>query len=290
MRAEQKKNDIGGVPPEEAIGPGPKKTEKRERSTIDFPYNDLDNAVGLAKEIERAGGTACALDQLAAALSVTVSGPFRQRVANAKTFGFIETGGGQVRLSELGRAVVDPAQEAWARTEAFLQVPLFNAIYERYKGYKLPGASGLETEINALGVSSKQTDKARQALMRSDRYAGFFAHGEDRLVRPTVQGPGTRPLGNTTEAAAERQANNRGGDGNGGGRGGTYTSEKDLHPFIQGLLQSLPEPGTVWAIEGRAAWLKAAAHNFTLMYQGDGEITIRAQPDDGISKVERKND
>jgi hypothetical protein len=95
---------------DEAIGQGPKKTAKRERSTIEFPYNDLDNAVGIAKGIERAGGTACALDQLAAVLSVTVSGPFRQRVANAKTFGFIDTErGGQVRLTELGRAVADPS-------------------------------------------------------------------------------------------------------------------------------------------------------------------------------------
>ena len=40
-------------------------------------------------------------------------------------------------------------------------MPLFNAIYERYKGYSFPVTSGLETEINALGVSSKQAD-ARQ--------------------------------------------------------------------------------------------------------------------------------
>ena len=51
---------------------------------------------------------------------------------------------------------------------------------------------------------------------------------------------------------------------------------KGLHPFIQGLLQTLPAAGTVWAIEGRAAWLKAAAQNFTLMYQGEGDIEITA--------------
>ena len=145
--------------------------------TIDFPYNDLDNAVGIAKGVERAGGTACALDQLAAALSVTVSGSFRTRIANAKTFGFVETGGGQVRLSDLGRSVVDPAQEAWARAEAFLRVPLFSAIYERYKGFKLASAAGLESEIGAFGVSSKQTDKARQALMRSARQPAFLRTG-----------------------------------------------------------------------------------------------------------------
>jgi hypothetical protein len=79
-----------------------------------------------------------------------------------------------VRLTDLGRAVVDPEQEPWARAEAFQRVPLFNAIYERYKGFKLAGSSGIESEINTLGVSSKQTDKARQALMRSARQRWDF--------------------------------------------------------------------------------------------------------------------
>lgn len=64
------------------------------------------------------------------------------------------------------------------------------------------------------------------------------------------------------------EATRIGGSGGGGG-GGQY------HPFIQGLLQSLPEPGTVWTIEGRAAWVKAAIQNFTLMYQGDGTIDVQ---------------
>jgi hypothetical protein len=51
----------------------------------------------------------------------------------------------------------------------------------------------------------------------------------------------------------------------------------NFHPFIQGLLDSLPEPGTNWALEGRAKWLQAAALNFDLMYKGgNGEIRVSA--------------
>jgi hypothetical protein len=277
MAVAQKKNSIGSLPPEEAIGPGPKKTAKRERATIEFPYNDLENAVGIAKAVERAGGTACALDQLAAALGVTVSGPFRVRVSNARTFGLTENASGQVRLTELGRAVVDPPQEGWARVEAFLRVPLFNAIYERYKGYKLPGASGLETEINALGVSSKQTDKARQALIRSARQAGFFAHGDDRLVRPSLQGPGTRPLTNVEHTRDEesRRRDSGGNGGNGGGKDDLRTGHQELPYFVRGLLKSLPAEDTDWKSEDRVKWLEAAARCFDLMYGGGhGKISI----------------
>lgn len=58
----------------------------------------------------------------------------------------------------------------------------------------------------------------------------------------------------------------------GSGDGGGY------HPFVQGLLDTMPEPGTMWTIEGRASWLEAAANIFTLIYKGDGRISIQAVP------------
>jgi hypothetical protein len=63
-----------------------------------------------------------------------------------------------------------------------------------------------------------------------------------------------------------------GSNGGGGGRRGR------LHPFIQGLLDSLPEPETNWAEEGRTKWLQAAANIFDLMYKGDASISVRGTP------------
>jgi hypothetical protein len=242
--------------------------------------------LGSQRESRKPGGTVCDLDQLAAALSVIVSGAFRARIANAKTFGLIDSErGGPMRLTEFGRAAVDPNQEAWARAEAFLQVPLFSAIYERYKGYKLPADTGLESEISALGVSSKQTDRARQALVRSARQAGFFAHGEDRLVKPSVQGPGTRPLGADPMRKEDRQSRNggRGGGAGGGTAGGDSTAQQDLPYFVKGLLKSLPAEDSVWESENRVKWLEAAARCFDLMYGGgDGKISIVLTKDSGL--------
>ena len=34
----------------------------------------------------------------------------------------------------------------------------------------------------------------------------------------------------------------------------------------------------MWTIEGRASWLEAAANIFTLIYKGDGRISIQAVP------------
>ena len=50
----------------------------------------------------------------------------------------------------------------------------------------------------------------------------------------------------------------------GGGDGGS------LHPFVQGLLATLPEPGASWPEQGRQKWLHTAENIFSLIYT-DGE-------------------
>ena len=56
----------------------------------------------------------------------------------------------------------------------------------------------------------------------------------------------------------------------------TKTNLSGLHPFIQGLLDTLPAPDTNLTVEGRAKWLQAAANIFDLIYKDSGEIRSRA--------------
>jgi hypothetical protein len=122
------------------------------------------------------------LDQLAAYLKQSMtSGAFRLRVSTAATFGLTENERGKVKLTTLGRRIADPTQEAPARADALLTVPLYSSVYEHFKGYTLPGAAAIEKYMRDVGVSSKQTDKACQVFLRSARQANFFEHGEDRL-------------------------------------------------------------------------------------------------------------
>ena len=41
-------------------------------------------------------------------------------------------------------------------------------------------------------------------------------------------------------------------------------------PLIQALVDKLPKPNTIWSIEDRAKWLRAAAILFNLVYRTDG--------------------
>jgi hypothetical protein len=234
---------------------------ERERSTISFPYNDLDQAMRVANAVHRIGGTACQREQLAAELKVSATGGgYSLLLLTAKIFGLITYGQGTVQLTPLGQQINDPQKEKAAKANAFLVVPLYKAIYERFKTGTLPPAAALENEMASLGVAKKQTDKARQTFQRSAQRAGFLAYGHDRLVMP-ANGPGTPDAKNDDETVKpedqERKKNID--DGNGG----------DRHPFIQGLLKELPSEGRDWATADRVKWLKAAAMIFDLIYTNE---------------------
>jgi hypothetical protein len=159
-------------------------------------------------------------------------------------------------LTELGIRVCDPQHEKAARVDAFLMVPLYKSIYEKFKGTSLPPASGLEGVIQALGVAPKQKDKARQAFQRSAKQAGFFEMSIDRLVMP--------PSGGRNES---KPVNGVKAPGVGAAYQQRLGEESARHPFIQGLLETLPQVQTEWAIEDRAKWLQGAAGIFDVIYR-----------------------
>ena len=238
--------------------------DKRERSTIQFPYNDLDDAVTIVKAIHEHAGLSCTIDQLAAYTHQSMtSGAFRLRVGSAAMFGLTVNERGQVSLTDLGRRIVDPDQEASAKADAFLQVALYQRIHDHYKGYTLPPAAALERFMRDSGVSPKQTDKARQAFQRSARQAGYFAHGEDRLVRPAS--PGTRPQ---EQAASPDKAPTieRFGGGGGGGDEGPL-----LDPLLLALLKKVPDTAKGWPAAQRVRWFRTFAMNVSQIYDDDSE-------------------
>lgn len=247
---------------------------KRERSTIQFPYNDLDDAVKIAKAVHENAGLSCTIDQLAAYVKNSLtSGAFRLRMSNAAIFGLTDNERGEVRLTELGRRIADSAQEAAARVDAFLKVPLYAAIFEHYKGYTLPGAAALEKFMREVGVSPKQTGKARQAFLRSAKQAGFFEHGEDRLVKPAL--PGTKPLAGQAEAEGEK-GKKEGGAGGGSGSGGGDV-ELNLDPLLIALLKKIPPKEDGWPPNKRVRWFKTFAMNVSEIYDADDDDPVELE-------------
>lgn len=235
------------VSPEQAQERG-----KREQSQIVFPYSDLKEGIAVAKAIwDKVAAGPCELPQLAAWMdhdSVT-SGAFRGKVNAARIFGLVETGQNTVKLTALGRRIVDPQKVDAAKVDAFLTVPLYRSIYDRYAGSLLPNNIGLQKEMAELGVAGKQADKARQAFQRSATEAGFFLQGPNKLVKPAV--------------AALTDDGQRPDEQKGSGPRGP---QPPMHPFIEGLVKTLPPADTVWSDAGQEQWLTAAKAIFKLIY------------------------
>jgi hypothetical protein len=253
----------------------PEAEGERERSTIGFPYLDLDNAMQVAKAVSDVGGASCQWEQLAAQLKVSAkSGSFGMRVLTAKIFGLLTYDKGTVTLSEIGMRAVDSQQEKAARVEAFLNVPLYKRVYDQFKGTALPGNAGLENFMGSVGVAQKVRDKARQVFQRSAKRAGFFDLSADRLTLPAIRAAAkTSGSGDGQQGETDLTKQNRNGNGGAGGGG------DDLNPFIKGLLDKLPKADTPWSKDGRRKWLQTAANIFDLMYEsvdgdGDDEVSI----------------
>lgn len=231
---------------------------KRERSTIEFPYADLDLAVRIVQTIYDRAGTSCETRQLAGWLDQTPeSGTFRSRMSAARTFGLTETerGLGTVSLTTLGRDILDTGKEPAARAEAFLNVPLYMAMYETHNGRALPPAAALERQMTQLGVASKQAERARQVFIKSAQQANFIDQQTGRFIKPAVGGPGRENEGRNDPP---RDKNGGGGDGPTG-----------LDPVIKSLVDKLPPPKSVWAEPDRKLWLQILESSFKLVYKDE---------------------
>lgn len=229
----------------------------RQRSTIAFPYEDLDAAIKLAEAIHgNAGRGDCDDSQLAAwSKQSQKSSGFRIQIAAARLFGLIDAEGGKYKLTELGAAILDPSQAKTAKAQAFLNVPLFKAIFEKYKTGVLPSQSAaLEREIVTLGVSEKVKDRARVKFEKSAEQAGFSEHGKNRLVMPAAPAAGQ-------DASSSLPPKKENG---GGGNDGIPPS---IDPIVHGLLVRLPKSGAVWPEAQRELWLELLKGTFKLIYK-----------------------
>ena len=256
--------------------------EANERSTVDFPYTDLDAAVEVVRGVHNAGGTACDNDQLAAQLNLEAKGGgFRLRISGAKSFGLLTyERGGRVTLTQLGRQIIDGRSERSARMDAFLHVELYQKVFDQFKGGPLPPQAGLERALVSLGVGAGVSGRARQVMLRAAKQAGFFEHATDRLVKPAIRqedravGEQTRSDGSVVGEQGGRGGNEGKGDGGGA-----------QHQLVQGLLATLPESGDEWSAQDRVNWLTLAASIFKMIYTEQSPTTITIKADGGSTSA-----
>ncbi len=248
--------------------------QARQRSKVAFPYMDLKAAMEIANAIhENVGNGQCSLQQLSAWTGQSIkSSGFRIQLAVSRLFGLIESSSSEdYRLTLLGRKIGDPEKARKAKAEAFLNVPLFRLLYENYKEGLLPPSTALERSIAALGVAEKQKDRARQVFERSAEQAGFFEHGNNRLVMPAIA------------VKSEIQERKDYSSNTGNNVVANDSVANNLDPVVAALIQKLPTAKSDFPIDDRVTWLRMITMAFQMAYGPTETIDI-------LKKNNEKND
>ena len=169
---------------------------QRKHSGLRFPAYDLADSVVVAERIHQMGGGTASDDALAAYLEYksTNNGAYLARIAAAKLFGLIDGDkSSNYRLTDRARSILMPVydnQRQTALVEAFMNVPLFKAVYEEMRGRDLPPEFGMKNMLrNEFEVTPSRIDIALRTLMNSAETAGFFAVRGSRthLILPVAQ-------------------------------------------------------------------------------------------------------
>lgn len=246
------------APTFEVPAPKPRRVSGPNR----YPNFDLESCLAFARAVKDLGGNACTAEQIGGILGYknVRAGGFISRVAATRQFGLIATVEGRYRTTQLAETIfypITPEQKRQALSEAFLNVPLYRAIYEEYKGVRLPEALGLDnllrTKFQIPG--GDRTALARRVLLDSADQAGFFTatHGQrTNLIDPVMGMASSAPTASPWPQPAFGD-----GDGGGGGGGGSGTRGVARTPISQselsnvpaelyGLLTALPDPGDAW--------------------------------------------
>lgn len=265
-----------------AVGDKPK-TEKRSggKSKTGYPYYNLKQSIEVAGLVHSKGGGTCTRDQLASFLkySTTRSGAFLTRVSAAKMFGLIDTKKDSVSVTERAKKIIAPImpEDALnAKVEAFLAVPLFRAVYERFHGSTLPADVGLKNLFeNQYHIVKDRIIPALRVLLDSADQAGFFEmSGRNKLIKPIANavadgqknkadisddGKSDEPEPSRTKSRTKPPTG--GGDEPPGG----------IHTAIIGLLRELPKPGAIWPRAHKQKFLHAFQYTLDFIYPEEEE-------------------
>ena len=167
--------------------------EARKRVSRNFPASSFEEALEFAKAIFRIGsGNPVRRLTLFNELGKSPeNGASRQIITNAGKYGLV-LGGYQAEQLELtpdGLRALDedrPAREcARARIKLAVEdIPIFQGLYERFVGNKLPARAVLIDAAKELGVSTDAQEEAVDTFIVNLRFTGLLQtlSGADRIV------------------------------------------------------------------------------------------------------------
>ncbi|MGD0019676.1 MAG: hypothetical protein ABSD62_10520 [Candidatus Limnocylindrales bacterium] len=243
----------------QSIAPTPKK-RTRIVSDVRVPVYSLLDSLAVAEAIHKKGGGSASNDQLAAFLGYksAKNGSYLSRVATARIFDFITGQGDRLTITPRAQSILMPVYTHDARqalVKAFLDVPLYKAVYDEYFGKELPTPFGMTNAFRThFGVAPSRVEAGLRALMESAEQAGFFEVRGTRtqLIIPKLPDGFPRKITPQEEGSEEPQDEQTSGGG-GGSRNPPpppKTPEDLKNEYISTLIGVLREKGSSGEVDG----------------------------------------
>jgi len=150
--------------------------KQRVKPVYAFPSYNLGIALQIAEKIERVGGGRLTDETLAVSLGVSAkSSGFRLRINNARQFGLLTKQGEYLATTDTAKSILKPTDEnekADALRQAFLSIPLFKVIANRFRGQPLPGGDSFRNVLEReFKIESARVRDAERVLLDSAREA-----------------------------------------------------------------------------------------------------------------------
>ena len=170
----------------------------RQRSVYLFPAYGFTTALDIARRVEESGGGSLTEETLAVNLGLSAkSSGFRLKSLAARQFQLISKQGDTLFTTPVAKAIFKPTSGEDAQRgfrEAFLSIPLFQAVAERYRGQRLPDSQTLRNVLEReFFVEHARVQQAERMLLDSARDAHLLKHTSDGTYLVVSEGGAGSP-------------------------------------------------------------------------------------------------
>lgn len=155
---------------------------KRERSAL-YPMITVDECFDIIELVEKKGGKVHASSSIAQVLGVSEkTNSFRSKISTLRQYGLIAGNQGTYKLTDISTDYLYPTddkQRKNAKLQAFLNVPLYKKLIEKYENQALPAMDKLANILlgKEFGLTKNTKDSAVEYFVKSLEQLGLLVNG-----------------------------------------------------------------------------------------------------------------
>jgi len=170
-----------------------KKRKPPVRSGYLFPIYDLGTALRISEKIEREGAGRLGEATLAISLGQSIkSSGFRLRLLSAKQFGLIAKEGDDLATTPTAKSIIKPMrpeERLQGLSTAFLNIPLFKEVANRFNGTPLPQGQAFRNVLEReFHIEASRVQDAERKILDSAREADvLIVKGDKQYLTPGQQ-------------------------------------------------------------------------------------------------------